>query len=372
MSRPVVKFNTQDNPEFFSVLRKRVNQHFKDKNISKHANNEMKFKTAFMLGLYFIPMGLMYFQVFTSSAAIFGLWAIMGFGMAGIGLSIMHDANHGAYSKSKKVNQTLGFLINFLGAYHSNWIIQHNVLHHSYTNIEDHDEDIKNPVMRFSPGQKRKKGYKYQVFYAPFLYAIMTLYWFISKDFERVFTYDDKKLLGTQNLTKNKALAIIAAHKIWYILLTLIIPMFIVPIPWWHMIIGFLLMHGITGISLALIFQPAHVICETNFYKIDSKNSVENNWAIHQLNTTSNFANNARIFSWFVGGLNNQVEHHLFPKICHVHYRDLSPIVKKTALEFGIPYHQHKTFWGAVYSHFSMLNQLGTGSYDTNLAQKAA
>lgn len=372
MSRPVVKFNTKDNPEFFSVLRKRVNQHFKDKNISKHANMEMRFKTIFMICLYFVPMALIYTQVFPTIGATYILWAIMGLGMSGIGLSIMHDANHGAYSKSKRVNEGLGFLINFLGAYHANWKIQHNVLHHSFTNIKDHDEDISNPIMRFSPDQAHKESFKYQVFYAPFLYAIMTLYWFISKDFERVFTYEQKDLLGTQNLSKNKALVIIAFHKIWYILITLIIPILIVEIPWWHMVLGFIMMHAITGICLALIFQPAHVICETHFYEKDVHGSVENNWAIHQLQTTANFANGARVFSWFIGGLNNQVEHHLFPKICHVHYRDLAKIVKTTALEFGIPYHQHKTFWDAVKSHFTLLNQLGTGSYDRNLAAKKA
>ncbi len=372
MSRPVVKFNTKDNPEFFSVLRKRVNQHFKDKNISKLANTEMKIKTIFMICLYFTPLVLMYAQVFPSTAGTFMLWAIMGLGMSGIGLCIMHDANHGSYSKSKWVNESLGFLINFLGAYHGNWKIQHNVLHHSFTNIADHDEDIDNPIMRFSPKQERKKGYKYQVFYAPFLYAIMTIYWFISKDFERVFRYENKELLGTQNLTKNKALAIIAFHKIWYIFLTLLIPIYISEVPWWQMVLGFIMMHAITGVCLALIFQPAHVICETNFYEIDKNGSVENNWAIHQLETTANFANGARIFSWFIGGLNNQIEHHLFPKISHVHYRDLSPIVKKTALEYGIPYHQHKTFFDAVKSHFTMLNQLGTGSYDVKLAPKQA
>lgn len=372
MSRPVVKFNTKDNPEFFSVLRKRVNQHFKDKNISKHANTEMVLKTIFMVCLYFVPLALMYANVFPTTGGVFILWAIMGFGMSGIGLSIMHDANHGAYSKSKTVNKTLGFLINFLGAYHANWIIQHNVLHHSFTNIKDHDEDISNPVMRFSPDQEHKDSFKYQVFYAPVLYAIMTLYWFISKDFERVFTYEEKDLLGTQNLTKNKALAIIAFHKIWYLLITLIIPIMLVEIPWWQMVLGFIMMHAITGTCLALIFQPAHVICETSFYEKDENGSVENNWAIHQLNTTSNFANNARVFSWFVGGLNNQIEHHLFPKICHVHYRDLAAIVEKTAKEFGVPYHQHKTFFQAVSSHFKILNDLGTGKYDTDLAARTA
>ncbi len=179
MSQPSVKFNAQDRPEFFKELRKRVNAHFKENNISRHANLEMKFKTAFMITLYFTPMILMITGVVTSLWGVIGMWTLMGIGMSGIGLSIMHDANHGAYSQNKHVNNVLGYLLNFLGAYHTNWKIQHNVLHHSFTNVDGHDEDIaKEGVMRFSPTQERKSIYRFQVFYAPFLYGIMTIYWF--------------------------------------------------------------------------------------------------------------------------------------------------------------------------------------------------
>jgi linoleoyl-CoA desaturase len=369
MSRKVVKFNTTEQPEFFSVLRKRVNQHFEDNGISKMANTEMVLKTIFMILLYFVPMALMFTQTVSGLWPIMGLWAIMGLGMAGIGLSIMHDANHGAYSKNKSVNTVLGFLINFLGAYHANWIIQHNVLHHSFTNIDQFDEDIGNPVMRFTPDQEWKPVFRFQAFYAPFMYSIMTLYWFLSKDFERIFRYHKADLLRTQGLTLRSALLTAGFHKLWYVSLTLILPIIVVELPWWQTILGFLLMHAITGLSLALIFQPAHVVEGTEFFEVSETGTVENNWAIHQLKTTSNFAHDAKIFSWFVGGLNHQVEHHLFPKICHVHYKDIAKIVEKTALEYNVPYHNHKTFFGAVKSHFTLLNQLGTGEYDRNLAK---
>src|SRR5210317_1650638 len=201
MSRPVIKFNTQDRPEFFSVLRKRVDQYFEQNNISKQANLEMKIKTVFMTLLYFIPYLLMVTGLVTVTWQIYLMWGIMGFGVSGIGLSIMHDANHGAYSKKKWVNRTLGFMLNFGGGYHVNWKIQHNVLHHSYTNIDGYDDDISRPVMRFSPTQKRKWIYNFQVFYAPILYSLMTVYWVISKDYEQVFKYHKKDLLRAQGLT---------------------------------------------------------------------------------------------------------------------------------------------------------------------------
>lgn len=367
MSLPIVRFNREDRPEFFQVLRERVNLHFKENNISKHANTSMKLKTAFMLGLYFVPLGLMLSGTITGVWWIYVLWTLMGLGMSGIGLSIMHDANHGSYSKNKKVNKALGFLVNFLGAYHVNWKIQHNVLHHTYTNVEGFDEDITNPVMRFSPKQDRKWIFRFQIFYAWFFYGIMTLYWFVSKDFESVVKYNKMKLLAGQGLTLRQALFQVIFNKAWYLALTLILPMLIVGIPWWMSLLGFIWMQFICGLLLSLIFQPAHVIEATDFYETDNMGSVENNWAIHQMRTTANFANGSRIFTWLVGGLNHQIEHHLFPTICHVHYRKISKIVRETAAEFDVPYYHHKTFYGAVKSHFKLLNQLGTGKYDLQL-----
>ena len=177
MGVPVVKFNDKDQPEFFKEVQKRVGKYFKDNNISRYANLNMKVKTAFMLVLYFTPLILMLTDVVSSLGGVVLMWAIMGLGMAGIGLSIMHDANHGSYSKNQNVNRFFGFVLNFVGGYPINWKIQHNVLHHSFTNIEGYDEDIEKGIMRFSPTQKRKGFFKYQIFYAPFLYGLLTTYW---------------------------------------------------------------------------------------------------------------------------------------------------------------------------------------------------
>jgi len=364
---PSVKFNVQDKPEFFREVLKRVNKHFKDNNISKFANTQMKVKTAFMLGLYFIPFTLMLTGIASSLSEVMLMWALMGLGTSGIGLSVMHDANHGAYSKNKKVNNAFGFLLNFLGAYHINWKIQHNVLHHSFTNIDGYDGDIANPIMRFSPTQKRKKFFALQMYYAPFLYGVMTIYWFMYKDFQRLVDYDRQNLLAKQGLTFKKALTEALFHKTWYLTLTVALPLLLIDLPWWQIMIGYFSMHFICGLLLALIFQPAHVIEATDFYEVDENGSVENNWAIHQMRTTTNFANGSTFFSWFIGGLNYQIEHHLFPTICHIHYKDISSIVKETAKEFNVPYHQKRTFLGAVTSHFKLLNKLGTGSYDREL-----
>ncbi|WP_020538556.1 fatty acid desaturase family protein [Lewinella cohaerens] len=367
-----VKFNVEDQPEFFKELRQRVNQYFKEREISRHANLNMKFKTGFMIALYIIPLSLLIAGVTQSFGWSFLMWVLMGLGMSGIGLSIMHDANHGAYSKNKNVNNALGFLVNLIGGYHVNWKIQHNVLHHSFTNIHEHDEDIQKAILRLTPDTKRKPIHRLQIFYAPMLYSLMTIYWFLSKDFEQLVRYRKKNLLGTQGKTFKQAMLEVSLYKLGYVIVTIVLPLAVGGQVWWHFLIGFLAMHFICGMILALIFQPAHVIEETEFFHTDEDGSVENNWAIHQLKTTANFANGSRFFSWFIGGLNYQVEHHLFPNVCHVHYRNLSPIVKATAEEFNIPYHEHKTFYGAVKSHFTLLYKLGNGQYDIEHARAVA
>jgi len=361
MRERVVKFNTKNRPEFFKELRSRVNAYFKEKNISKHANFNMKFKTVFMLCLYFTPLVLLLTGVISSFLPVLIMWILMGFGMAGIGFSIMHDANHGSYSKSKRINNWLGYLIHFIGGFRENWKIQHNILHHSFTNIEGYDEDIKFNMMRFSPTQKRRFMHRFQIVYAPFFYGFMTMYWLFTKDFQQLINYNKKNLLAGQGLTLNKGLWLIIFNKVWYAVLMLILPLLLIDLPWWQILIGFFIMHYICGLTLAFVFQSAHVIEDTDFYIPDENNSVENNWAIHQMKTTANFARNSVLFSWFIGGLNFQIEHHLFPNICNVHYRKISKIVKKTAEEFNVPYHQHKTFIGALKSHFTLLNRLGTG-----------
>ncbi|MGB0137377.1 MAG: fatty acid desaturase family protein [Flavobacteriales bacterium] len=360
-----IRFNTKDRPEFVRVLHKRVNAYFKENGITRHANLSMKLKTVFFVTLYLAPLVLMLTGVTASVWWNMVMWVLMGLGMSGIGLSIMHDANHGSYSRKQNVNKALGWLLSFVGGFPMNWRIQHNVLHHSFTNVEGHDEDIELNAMRFSPSQKRRWVHRFQLFYAPILYSIMTLYWMSVKDFDQIFRYKKKDLLKSQGYTFKKALSQVIVTKLLYFFVLIVLPLWLIDLPWWQSLLGFVAMHLICGLILALIFQVAHVIEETEFVKTET-GSLENNWAIHQMKTTANFANRSRVFSWLIGGLNFQIEHHLFPNICHVHYRKISKIVQETAREFNVPYHHHRTWAGALKSHFKVLHQLGTGKYDRN------
>ena len=356
-----IKFNKENQPEFFKILNKRVNQHFKENGISKYANYQMVIKTITMIALYLVPLVLMLTGIVSSFWMVMLMWTIMGLGKTGIGTSVMHDAIHGAYSKNPKVNKRIGYIINLVGGYHTNWKIQHNVLHHSFTNIHDFDEDIDKKVLRLSPTQKKRGIFKFQILYAPFLYAILTLYWYILKDFEQLVRYSKRGLYAAQNETFASALFRIILFKAIYFGIFIVMPIMFIDLPWQQVMLGFLIMHMISGMLLALIFQTAHVIEETDFYEVDESCSVENNWAIHQLRTTANFSRNSTLFAWYIGGLNHQIEHHLFPHICHIHYKNISKIVRKTALEYKVPYIEHKTFFGALVSHFKLVYQLGFG-----------
>ena len=359
MAQQPIRFAPHHN-EFISTLNKRVNEYFTKSNLSRHANAEMVIKTIFMLSIYLVPYFLMVFGVVTNLYAMFSLCLLMGFGIAGIGLSVMHDANHGAYSQKKWVNNLLGYALNLIGGNALNWKIQHNVLHHTYTNIHDVDEDISpRGILRMTPHSDWKFFHRFQFVYAWFVYGLMTLVWVVAKDFARINKYNKDGLIKKQRTTLVKEWVILIATKVIYSVYIFVIPMLVLSVTWWQILIGFFVMHYIAGFILAVIFQPAHVIDGTEYPLPDENGSMQNNWAIHQLLTTTNFANSNRPLSWYVGGLNFQIEHHLFPNVCHVHYRRISGIVQETAKEFGLPYKSQRTFRGALLGHAKLLKQLG-------------
>jgi linoleoyl-CoA desaturase len=359
MKSASIRFSSA-NADFFSTLNQRVNEYFKSKNISRYANAEMKFKTLFMFALYFAPYFLMISGVVSNMWAMTGLCVLMGIGVAGIGLSVMHDANHGGYSNKSWINNLLGYSLNLVGGNAFNWKVQHNVLHHTYTNIHDVDEDISpRGVLRMCPHGEWKSFHRFQHLYAWFLYGLMTLVWIVAKDFGRIIKYQREGLVKKQKADIRTEWLILIATKVIYIAYIFVVPMVLLDVAWWQVVLGIVLMHYVAGFILAIIFQPAHVIDGTEYPLPSEEGKMDTTWAIHQLYTTTNFANKNRILSWYVGGLNYQVEHHLFPNICHVHYRNLSPIVEKTAREFGLPYKAEPTFFGAIRGHARLLKQLG-------------
>ena len=266
MTLKTVRFNTKDKPEFYKVLRKRVNGYFKENNISKFANARMKWKTAIILIAFFTPLVLLLAGLVPNPYIQVLLWIFMGIGMAGVGLTIMHDANHGSYSKNQMVNKLLGMTINFAGGYALNWKIQHNVLHHTYTNISDMDQDIDTgKLMRFSPRQPHFKFQKFQIIYAWFFYGLMTFYWVVAKDFIQIASFKKDELLKAQGKTLGMALLEIFAVKIVYLFIFAFLPLYFMDISFGFWFLCFFSKHFVAGLILALVFQPAHVIEDTEF-----------------------------------------------------------------------------------------------------------
>jgi len=361
MTSPALKFRTQNKEDrkFFSTLTKRINQYFNENELSKKATLEMKIKSAVFLLSYTLPfIAILLFQ--PSFGLSLALWSVMGFALAGIGMSIMHDAIHGAYSKNDNVNYMMSLSLNLVGGSTINWHWQHNVLHHTYTNINDYDEDIEDKgALKFSPHTKVKWFHKLQWVYAFLFYGLLTLYWVVGKDFVQFAKYCKN---GVNKYSKAKTywiFARIVSLKIVYFFTMLVFPSAILGIPFMQVLTGFLLMHFISGMVLTVVFQLAHTVEGTDHPVPDEDGNIQNAWAIHEMRTTVNFAMDNKFISWYVGGLNYQIEHHLFPNICHVHYPQIAPIVRETAEEFGVPYMVNDTFGDAIKSHLNLLHQYG-------------
>ncbi|MCW3104821.1 MAG: Linoleoyl-CoA desaturase [Bacteroidetes bacterium] len=354
-----IKFTNKDKTQFFSVLKQRVDNYFIENNISQHANATMVVKTIVMLSLYFVPVAIIYSQ----SVGTLGLWicsAVMGLGLAGIGMSVMHDANHDAYSANPTINKLIALSLTIVGGDNRNWKTQHNVLHHTYTNIYEHDRDIDNKViMRFSPAGKHKKIQRFQVVYVFFFYSIMSLYWIMAKDIVQFIEFN--KGGQHRDSTGQKAITLLKMlfWKAIYFTYMIVLPITYLHIPGVYVLIGFLTLHAIAGLILSIVFQLAHVVENTIFPEPDEKGNIDSEWAIHQLQTTADFARNNWLITYYVGGLNFQAIHHLFPRICHVHYPKIAPIVAETAKEFGVPYIYNESFTSAFISHIRLIRQLG-------------
>jgi linoleoyl-CoA desaturase len=353
---------------FFPTLQKRVNGYFKENNISKHANSEMVIKTIVLITSFVLPV-LMVNLIHLSATTVIVLYSLMGFALAGIGMSVMHDANHGAYSAKQKVNKWLGYSLNMIGGMVFNWKLQHNVLHHTYTNIHGMDDDIADKlVLRFSPHSEAKKMHRFQFIYVFFFYSILTLYWVLAKDFVQYIQYRKRGVNRFSAKENNKFLYSMIFLKLLFVGYTIVLPVILQGYSVGLIIGGFLLMCAISGLVLGIVFQMAHSVTEAEYPLPNSQNIIENDWAIHQMDTTVNFARDNKFVSWYVGGLNFQVEHHLFPNICHVHYPAISKIVEETAKEFNVPYRCSPTFMSAFRSHMNMLRKFGF-SFEADLAR---
>jgi len=352
-----IKFNNNIHKEFADTLKHRANEFFTDNNYSKSGGNRIIIKSIILISVY---LGS-YVLIMTNLFNVYQMWilaAIMGFAAAGIGMGTMHDANHSSFSDNKNINKIVGYSMELLGGNTLNWKIQHNNLHHTYTNIENADDDISSRALyRFTKGAKYKKTHRFQFIYMFFFYGLMTFTWLFVADFFQLRRYY-KEGYFTKNMNFGKELTKLILFKILYFGYMIVLPLLFLDITWWQYLIGLFTMQYILGFILAITFQLAHLVEKTDFPNPENS-QINENWFVHQLNTTADFAQKNKLLTWYIGGLNFQVEHHLFPRTSHIHYPKLAKIVKQTCSEFNIRYNVYKTTSEALASHIRMLKKLG-------------
>ncbi|HYF33444.1 MAG TPA: acyl-CoA desaturase [Chitinophagaceae bacterium] len=350
-----VVFNNKNNV-FFTYLKTEVESYFHQRKLKKTGNWKLHIKTATLIPVALTLYILLLVYTFPLGWGML-LSGLLGFVLASIGFNVMHDACHGSYSQRKWLNNVLGLTLNALGGNAFIWKFKHNVIHHTYTNVDGIDDDIaKSPLMRQCHTQKWVPAHRFQHIYVVLVYAISSFAWVFMMDFNKYFK---QRVVDTplQKMSRSDHW-MFWLSKVLYVVFYIAIP--VLAVGWQAWAIGFACMHLMLGFTLAITFQLAHVVEHAEFEQagLDPK-TIENEWAIHQVRTTANFAPHNKVISWFVGGLNYQVEHHLFPRVSHIHYPAISRIVRKACEKFNIPYNEYPTMTAAIASHFRMMRQLG-------------
>ena len=356
MASVTPKFLNVKGSNFHQTLKQRVNAYFEDNGIKSTGDMSLYFKAVLFWALY---IGIYVHLVFFTP----NLWIawfetlVMGGLTAGIGFNVMHDGGHGSFSQSKFWNKLAAFSVNGLGASAIMWNNKHNIIHHTYTNIDGIDDDIEiKPMLRMCATQKKYKIHRFQHIYVWFLYTQLLIIWVFATDYTKYF----KKKVGAVPIKKMSKFDHFAfwTAKVLYYALMIALPIYMVGfLPW---LVGFLSLAMFAGLILSVVFQLAHTVEETAFPEPSGDtNRIENEWAIHQIETTANFATRNKLVSWLVGGLNFQIEHHLFPKISHIHYPQISKIIKKTCEEFNVKYIEYRHMRDAIISHAMHLKRMG-------------
>jgi linoleoyl-CoA desaturase len=350
-----VRFSREASQEaaFHRELKQRVDAWFEAEGLSKKGNAFMAFKSVFWIGASLACLAL----ILSGKLAVWAtlvVYGLMGFCFACIGFNVGHDAIHGAYSRSHRVNALLSWSYELIGANARNWAHAHNVRHHTWTNVVGADDDIDAaPFLRLHTSQPLLGHHRFQHVYAWFLYMLFTLNWVCIGDWVAI--RQPHPHHGRPEPLSGYGKLLVG--KLSHFGLLLALPAWVLG-PWLALA-GFLVFHMVGGLVLAVVFQLAHLVEGPEVFVPDEGGDLPHRWAALQLRTTANFCGDNPLVTFIVGGLDHQVEHHLFPAICHVHYPKIAPIVKEVAEAHGLPYHRHPTFFGAVASHARQLRQLG-------------
>ncbi len=332
----------------------RIDAYFERTGRSRRGDWRMYLKTAALLTWFGASWALLVFVASTWWQAVL-LEGSLALAVAGVGFSIMHDANHGAYSRHNFVNRLFERTLDMLGASSYLWRWKHNVFHHTYTNIVGADNDIDlSPFARLTPEQPYRPIHRFQHIYMWALYGFAVYHMHYVEDFAQL----RSGRIGGHHFPRPGAERIfeLFASKVVVLAWSLVIPMLFHS--WWVVLIGYAVLWFAVGLILTVVFQVAHCAEEVDFPSA-ADGRMKRSWAAHQVETTVDFAPKNWFLTVYLGGLNFQIEHHLFPKICHVHYPQLAPIVREVCAEHGVRYTVHQRFTSAVSSHGQWLRRMG-------------
>ena len=340
---------------FYAPLKKRVDERFPGIRTRGTGGWRMLPKTAIILTGFVVSYVFLVFfspHVLTTIAAAF----VLSQALALIGFNLVHEGAHGSYSSNRTVNWLAGSTASFIGASQMIWQHKHNVLHHTYTNVEEMDTDIQTGGMvRWSHLQEWRPWHRFQHLYAFPMYSLLTLN-VIYSDIQRIIS----GRIGNYRLPKPSPSqhANFWLTKLFYLGIALVLPLFFNT--WWHVLLVLVLINLVVSLTLSLVFSLAHTVEVTAFPSPDPESgAMEKEWAVHEVETTANFAPRSKLAAWYLGGLNNQIEHHLFPNVCHLYYPRLRKIVEQTCRDFSVRYHSYPSFLAALASHYRHLKTLG-------------
>jgi linoleoyl-CoA desaturase len=337
-----------------TALGEAVNGYFQQNNLAKTGDAALYRKAIIILFMHISSYACFFIlpEPYTWLA-----WAFHGFTTALVGFNIMHDGAHGSFSNNKTLNNLAAHTFNMIGSNAFYWKQKHNLNHHPYTNVAAADEDIEAfGLLRMSPDKPRYWFHRWQHIYVWALYPLTSLFWFFVLDF---LAYFNQKIVEQEFSQKYQAKdsAVFWLSKAFYITLNLLIPSAF--LGWETVFIGFLCLHAVMGVLFAVVFQLAHVVDKTEFPQPDENGNLPYEWAAHQLATTADFAPNSKITTWCVGGLNFQVEHHLFPRISHTHYPELHKIVREVCEQQGVLHREYSSVGQAILGHIKHLRTMG-------------
>jgi linoleoyl-CoA desaturase len=341
---------------FQLALRRRVTEHFWTTGRRQRDCWQMYVKTAILLTGFAAVYVLLVFVARTWVEGVL-LAILLGLFAAGIGLNVQHDGGHRAYSDYPWVNRLMAMTLELIGGSSYLWRWKHGVFHHTYVNVTGHDTDIElAPLARLAPHQKRLIFHRWQHLYLWPLYGLLAIKWQCLDDFRKV----ARGRINQHRVPRPKGweLVVFVAGKAVFFALAFGIPL------QFHslgvVLCGYAISGIVTGFLLSVVFQVAHCVEEAEFpMPRASTGRIDHAWAVHQAETSVDFSRSSRIMSWLVGGLNFQIEHHLFPRISHVHYPAISELVEQTCREFGIKYTVHRSFRAGIASHFRWLRRMG-------------